>query len=129
MKSEPSTYSYDDLVRDKKTYWDGVRNYQARNNLRAMSVGDLAVIYHSVNEKAAVGIVKIVKAAYQDPTSKEDWSVVDIKPVKKLKSPVTLADMKADTVLGKMALVKQSRLSVCPMTKAEYDRLLKKASS
>jgi len=128
LKTEPTTYSFQDLMRDKKTVWDGVRNFQARNNLRAMKEGDLAVVYESVGPKAAVGVAKIVAEAYQDPKTKENWSAVDIAPVKALKTAVTLDDMKADKILKNMSLVKQSRLSVCPITKEQYERLIEVAS-
>ncbi len=123
MKSEPSTYSFEDLVRDKKTGWDGVRNYQARNNLKAMKKGDLALIYHSMDDKAAVGIAKIVKESYPDPTD-DTWVLVDIAPVKKLKKPVTLAQIKADKRLSDMVLVKSSRLSVQPVRAEEFDLII-----
>ena len=122
MKSEPNTYSWDDLERDKQTFWDGVRNYQARNNMKEMKVGDLALYYHSVNEKQVIGIAKIVKEFYQDPTTDDDaWVVVDIAPVEKFKRTVTLADVKADSRLSQMVLVKNSRLSVQPVRKEEFD--------
>ena len=125
MKSEPGAYSWDDLVRDTRTYWDGVRNYQARNNLKAMKEGDLALYYHSVNEKCVVGIAKIVKEHYQDPTTDDDrWVVVDIVPEKKLKNSVTLAQIKSDERLDNMVLVKSSRLSVQPVRKEEFDIVL-----
>ena len=122
MKSEPGTYSWDDLVNDKSTYWDGVRNYQARNNMKEMKVGDLALYYHSVNEKCSVGIARIIKEFYQDPTTDDDrWVAVDIEPVKKFKTPVTLAAVKADERLSQMVLVNNSRLSVQPVKKEEFD--------
>lgn len=120
MKSEPSTYSWDDLVREKKTSWDGVRNYQARNNLKAMKKGDLAFLYHSMEDKAAVGIIKITKAFYPDPTDQE-WVAVEVAPYKKLKNPVTLAQIKSDKRLKDMVLVKASRLSVQPVQPEEFD--------
>lgn len=123
MKSEPDVYSWDDLVRDKKTVWEGVRNYQARNNLKAMKKGDLAFFYHSNEGKAIVGIAKIVKESYPD-SSDNEWSVVDIAPDKKLKTPVTLAQIKADKRLTDMALVRVSRLSVQPVKKEEFDMVL-----
>jgi predicted RNA-binding protein with PUA-like domain len=123
MKSEPDVYSWDDLVRDKKTVWEGVRNYQARNNLKAMKKGDLAFFYHSNEGKAVVGIAKIVKEFYPDPTDNE-WFVVDIAPEKKFKTPVTLAQIKADKRLQDMALVRVSRLSVQPVKKEEFDMVL-----
>ena len=122
MKSEPGAYSWDDLVRDKRTHWDGVRNFQARNNLKAMKEGDLALYYHSVNEKCVVGIARIVKEYYQDPTTDDErWVVVDIVPEKKLKNPVTLAQIKSDGRLDNMVLVRSSRLSVQPVKKEEFD--------
>lgn len=120
MKTEPSTFSWDDLKRDKKTGWDGVRNYQARNNLKAMKKGDLAFIYHSMEDKAVVGIAKITKEFYPDPTDNE-WVAVEIAPEKKLKKPVTLAQVKADKRLANMALVRVSRLSVQPVKPEEFD--------
>ena len=128
LKTEPSTYSFEELLKDKKTRWDGVRNYQARNNLRAMKVGDLAVIYHSGDGKAAVGLSKVASAPYKDPTSPDDWATIDLKAVKAFKKPVTLAEMKADKLLKAMTLVRNSRLSVSPLTKAEYDLLIKLSS-
>lgn len=126
MKSEPFKYSFDQLLKDKKTLWDGVRNFQARNNLRAMRKGDQAFFYHSNEGKEIVGIVEIVKEAYPDPTAKdEDWSVVDIKPIKKFSSPVTLIDIKSASTLRNMALLKQSRLSVSPVTKSEFEFIYK----
>lgn len=123
MKTEPSTYAWDDLIKDKKTVWDGVRNYQARNNLKAMKKGDLAFIYHSVKEKAVIGIAKIVKGEIPDPKD-ADWVAVEIAPVKKLKNTVTLAQVKADKRLTNMALVRTSRLSVQPVTKEEFDFII-----
>lgn len=124
LKSEPSVYSFDDLIKDGKTCWDGIRNYQARNNLRAMRVGDLAFFYHSNDGKSVVGLGKIVREAYQDPKTRDDWSAVDLAPLEKLKVPVTLEQMKKDVILKNVSLVKQSRLSVCPVTEAEYKRIL-----
>lgn len=125
MKSEPFVYSYDQLVKDKQTFWDGVRNYQARNNLRAMKKGDLAFFYHSNEGLAIVGIVKIVKEAYPDPTAEGDtWSVVDIKPVKRLKNPVTLAMIKDTKSLAKIQLVTNSRLSVQKVEEKEWNTIL-----
>jgi predicted RNA-binding protein with PUA-like domain len=126
LKTEPETYSFNDLLKDKKTKWDGVRNYQARNNIRSMKPGDLAVIYESVGPKAAVGVAKILSEAYQELKSSADWSAVDIGPVKAFQTAVTLSEMKADKVLKNMKLVKQSRLSVCPLTETEFEMLLKK---
>jgi predicted RNA-binding protein with PUA-like domain len=110
-------------VRDKKTGWDGVRNFQARNNLKAMKKGDLTFIYHSMDDKAVVGIAKITKEGYPDPKDK-DWVAVEISPEKKLKRPVTLAEVKADKRLTDMVLVKSSRLSVQPVTAAEFDMIV-----
>lgn len=121
MKSEPFKYSWDQLVADKQTFWDGVRNYGARNNLRDMKKGDLAFFYHSNEGVEIVGIVKIVKEAYQDPTTEDsNWVVVDIKPVKKLKKPVTLAQVKDDPRLATMELVRLGRLSVQKVAPAEW---------
>ena len=125
IKSEPGTYSWSDLERDKETLWDGVRNYQARNNLKAMQVGDLCLYYHSVNEKQVVGVAKVVKTYYPDPTAKEgDWVVVDVVPEQKLKNPVTLAQVKGEERLSEMVLVRNSRLSVQPVKKEEFDVIL-----
>lgn len=123
VKSEPGVYSWDDLVRDKKTTWDGVRNFQARNNLKAMKKGDLAFLYHSNEGKEIVGTVKILKEAYPDPKDK-DWVVVDLGVGKKLKNPVTLAEVKATKKLADMALVRVSRLSVQPVKAEEFDLIL-----
>jgi predicted RNA-binding protein with PUA-like domain len=123
VKSEPGTFSWDDLVRDKKTVWDGVRNFQARNNLKNMKKGDLAFFYHSGEDKAIVGIGKIIKEGYPEPKD-NSWVAVDIAPDKKLKKPVTLAQIKADKRLGNMVLVKASRLSVQPVKAEEFDLIL-----
>lgn len=123
VKSEPSTFSWDDLVRDKKTVWDGVRNFQARNNLKAMKKGDLAFFYHSNEDKAIVGMAKIVKEAYPEPKD-NNWIAVDIAPDKKLKNPVSLAQIKSDKRLADMVLVKSSRLSVQPVKAEEFDMIL-----
>ena len=125
LKSEPDVYSFQDLVKAGKAVWDGVRNYQARNNLRAMKVGDIAFIYHSNIGKEIVGISKVVKSAYQDPKTKEDWSAVDLAPVKALKNPVTLEVLKKDSLLKEIKLVRMSRLSVSPISAKDYDRILK----
>ncbi len=128
MKSEPFKYSWDQLVQDKRTFWDGVRNYGARNNLRAMKKGDLAFFYHSNEGVEIVGIVQIVKEAYPDPTSDDpNWVVVDVKPFQKLKQPVTLASVKAEKKLAEMALVRLGRLSVQPVTPDEWALVLKMA--
>lgn len=126
VKSEPEAYSWDKFREEKKTAWTGVRNFQARNNLRAMKRGDTVLFYHSVSDKQIVGIAKVSTEAYADPTAKEgDWSCVDLVPHKALKTPVTLEQLKADATLKEMALIKQSRLSVTPVTKAQFDRVLK----
>ncbi len=125
VKQEPGTYAWVDFVKDGRTAWTGVRNYQARLNLRAMAVGDRVAYYHSGEGKEVVGIAKVVRAAYPDPTAEEgDWSCVDLAAVRALKTPVTLAFIKADAALREMVLVKNSRLSVMPVTTAQFDRLL-----
>lgn len=125
VKSEPSKYSWDKFVEDKRTYWDGVRNYTARNNLKAMKKGDEVFFYHSQEGLEIVGIANVAKEAYQDPTTDDtNWVVVDLKPVKKMKKPVTLATIKADKRLEGISLVKQGRLSVCPITDEEWDIIL-----
>lgn len=121
VKTEPNTYSWDDLVRDKTTSWTGVRNFQARNNLRAMKVGDEVLVYHSGDEKAIVGIAKVSRAAYADTTAKDgDWSTVDLIAVKALKTPIALANIKKIPQLKQMVLVNNSRLSVQPVSKEEW---------
>ena len=130
LKSEPGTWSWDDQSKVKKEMWDGVRNYQARNNLMKMKKGDLCFFYHSVNEKSIVGIVEIVKESYPDPTDKIGrFVVVDVKAIKKLKNPVTLGKIKQNKKLQNIALVKQSRLSVMPLKKNEWDILIKMSLS
>ena len=125
IKSEPSVYSFDQLVSDGNTSWEGVRNYEARNNLRAMKKGDLLLYYHSNVGKEIVGIAKVARAAYDDPTAAcEDWSTVDVAPVKKLKVPIDLATVKKHPLLSKMALVKKSRISVVPVTEEELALVL-----
>ena len=125
VKQEPEKYPWAQFVRDKGTYWDGVRNYQARNNLRGMKEGDLVLYYHSVSEKAVVGIASVTTEAYPDPTAKEgDWSVVDLKPLKAITEPVTLDQIKTDPKLSEVALIKQSRLSVMPLRVDEFKRIL-----
>jgi predicted RNA-binding protein with PUA-like domain len=123
LKTEPETYSWDNLVNDKNTVWDGVKNFQARNNLKAMKKGDKVFVYHTGTEKAVVGMAKVTKAAYTDPKD-DEWLVVEIAPEKKLKRPVTLAEVKADKKLQAMALVKYARLSVQPVKKEEADRVI-----
>ena len=125
MKSEPFKYSFAQLVRDGQTMWDGVRNFEARNSLRAMAAGDLVLFYHSNDGKAVVGVARIKRAAYADPTApEEDWSVVDFEPVKAVEQLVTLAAMRANPKLEGMALLKKSRLSVSPVTKGEFEVIL-----
>jgi predicted RNA-binding protein with PUA-like domain len=125
IKSEPFKYSWDQFVKDKKTFWDGVRNYAARNNLRSMKKGDLAFFYHSNEGVEIVGIAQVIKEAYQDPTTNETaWVAVDFKPVKKLAKPVSLEMIKADKKLANMALIKQGRLSVQPVTEQEWNHIL-----
>lgn len=127
-KSEPSVYSYDQLVKDKHTVWDGVRNYAARLHLRGMKKGDQVLFYHSNEGTAIVGIAKVAKEAYQDPsTTDEAWVAVDLKPFKKLKKPVTLAQVKADKRLSDMALVRLGRLSVQPVTEGEWKIVMEMA--
>jgi predicted RNA-binding protein with PUA-like domain len=122
IKSEPSVYHFDQLEKDKKTTWDGVRNYAARLHLRAMKKGDLAFFYHSNEGTEIVGIAKIIKEAYQDPsTTDERWVAVDVGPYKKLKKPVSLAAIKAEKKLANMALVRLGRLSVQPVTDEEWE--------
>lgn len=129
VKSEPFKYSWNDFVKDGSTYWDGVRNYQARNNLKAMKKGDLVLFYHSNKGLEVVGISKVTKEHYQDPTTEDErWVVVDLKPVEELKNPVTLKDIKSDKSLKDIALVKQSRLSVMSITKKEFEIIVSKGS-
>jgi predicted RNA-binding protein with PUA-like domain len=126
VKQEPEDYSWDDLVRDKKTAWTGVRNFQARNNLRNMKTGDAVLFYHSGKEKSVVAIAEVAKAAYPDPTADEDsWIAVDIKPVKRLPKPVALTDIRANAKLNNLLLVRQSRLSVMPVSKEDFDEIVK----
>lgn len=119
LKSEPAKYSWAQMVKDRRTHWDGVHNYQAALNMKAMKRGDRAFFYHSNEGKEIVGIAKVVKEAYKDPTSDDDWSVVELAPVKKLAHPVTLAAIKAHKTLRNMALVKRGRISVVPVTEKE----------
>jgi len=128
VKSEPFKYSWEQFVKDKETHWDGVRNYAARLNLRAMKKGDEVLFYHSNEGMEIVGIAKISKESYQDPTTEDDaWVVVDLKPVRKLKKPVTLAQVKADKRLSEMALVRIGRLSVQPVTNDEWKIVMEMA--
>ena len=126
IKSDPFKYSWEEFVSDGSTYWDGVRNYQARNNLHAMRVGDLALYYHSNEGKEVVGVARVKKRAYQDPTTNDErWVVVDVEPIKALTEPVGLAAIKADPKLTEMALVRQGRLSVTPVSAGEFRHVLK----
>jgi predicted RNA-binding protein with PUA-like domain len=128
IKSEPSTYSWDQLVKDKQTFWDGVRNYAARNNLRAMKKGEEVLFYHSNEGVEIVGIAKVAKEAYQDPTTEDKaWLVVDFKPLKKLKKPVTLVQVKADKRLANMDLVRLGRLSVQSVKEEEWNIIMEMA--
>ena len=126
LKSEPDAWSWDNQVKEGASMWDGVRNYQARNNLKEMKKNDLCFFYHSVTERSIVGIVKVVKEYYPDPTDKTDrFVVVDVKAIKKLKNPVSLDQIKENNKLKDIALVKQSRLSVMPLKKTEWDIIIK----
>ncbi len=128
IKSEPSVYSFDQLVRDKQTMWDGVRNYAARNNLKAMKKGEDVFFYHSNEGTEIVGIARVAKTFYQDPgTADPNWVVVDVKPVRKLKQPVTLGQIKAEKKLANMDLVRLGRLSVQAVKEEEWDMILKMA--
>ena len=128
IKSEPFKYSWDQFEKDGQTFWDGVRNYAARNHLKAMKKGDLVFFYHSNEGTEIVGIAKVAKEAYQDQTTDDEaWVVVDFKPYKKLKKPVTLAQVKAEKQLADMALVRLGRLSVQPVTDKEWEIVMKMA--
>jgi len=130
VKSEPFKYPFEKLVKDKRTSWDGVRNFEARNHLRSMKVGDLLLFYHSNEGKEIVGVAKVVRTAYPDPTATEgDWSAVDIAPVKPLAAPVPLATLRDDAKLGDMLIFRRSRLSVVPVTAAEWKRVLELAKT
>ena len=125
VKSEPDAYSWERFVKDKKTMWEGVRNYQARNNMKEMKKDDLVLSYHSVSDKEVVGIARVVKEHYPDPTAGSDrWVVVDLVPETALEQPVTLEMVKADPRLENIALVKQSRLSVMPLKREEFDAIV-----
>jgi predicted RNA-binding protein with PUA-like domain len=128
VKQEPESYSWHDFVKDKGTAWTGVRNFQARNNLKSMKKGDKALFYHSVSDKAVVGVAQVAKEHYPDPTATEgDWVCVDLTPVKPLKRPVTLDEIKSAKALANMVLLKNSRLSVQPVTAAEFEAVLELA--
>jgi predicted RNA-binding protein with PUA-like domain len=130
VKSEPEAYSWSQFWKDGKTAWTGVRNFAARNHLRAMKKGDAVLFYHSGEQKSVVGLARVEKEFYPDSTAEDgDWSCVDLIPVKPLTKPVTLAQIKADKILGEMVLVKQSRLSVSPLTKAQFEKLLRLAGT
>jgi predicted RNA-binding protein with PUA-like domain len=130
VKQEPESYSWSTFVKDGGTAWTGVRNFQARNNLRAMETGDFVLYYHSVSDKQVVGIARVKKKAYPDPTAKDgDWSCVDLAPVKSLQSPVSLETIKSDKALTDLPLVRQGRLSVQPLSKGQFQRILKLAKT
>ncbi|MBS7563630.1 EVE domain-containing protein [Mucilaginibacter sp. Bleaf8] len=129
VKSEPFKYSWEKFNQDGRTFWDGVRNYQARNNLKAMKEGDLVLFYHSNEGKAVVGIAKVVKEFYQDPTTDDtNWVVVDLSPIQGLQKPVTLEQIKADDRLKDISLVRQGRLSVMGLKPEEFDRIVELGS-
>lgn len=130
VKSEPSTYSWQDFLVERGTSWTGVRNYTARNNLRAMQKGDEVLFYHSGEDKAVVGIARVTRTAYADKTAKEgEWSTVDLAPIKPLHRPVALGEIKKNPRLKKMSLVRLSRLSVSPVTAAEFREIVRMASA
>src|SRR2546427_4896518 len=130
VKQEPEAYSWATFLKEKRTAWTGVRNFQARNNLRSMAKGDLVLFYHSVSEKQIVGLARVEKEHYPDPTAKEgDWAAVDIVPVKSLEAPVTLEQLKGDKLLKEMRLLRQSRLSVTPVTEQQFKQILELADS
>jgi predicted RNA-binding protein with PUA-like domain len=124
VKQEPEAYSFDDFLKDRKTDWTGVRNFQARNNLKAMKKGDHVLFYHSVSDKMVVGVAVVSKEAFPDPTD-TDWVAVELKPVEKFARPVPLSEIKDDEILKETPLIKQSRLSVMSLTKKEYDKFIK----
>lgn len=130
VKSEPFKYSWEQFNKDGRTFWDGVRNYQARNNMKAMKEGNLVLFYHSNEGKEVVGIAKVVKEFYQDPTTEDPkWVVVDLVPMETFKKPVTLETIKADEFLQNIALVRQGRLSVMPLKAEEFDRIVELGST
>lgn len=124
VKQEPEAYSFDDFLKDGKTDWTGVRNFQARNNLKSMKKGDHVLFYHSVSDKMVVGLAIVSKEEFPDPTDK-DWVAVELKPVEKFARPIPLSEIKEDSTLKETPLIKQSRLSVMPLAKKEYDRFIK----
>ncbi len=130
IKSDPETYSFERMKKEKKTFWDGVHNYAARNNLKAMKKGDLCFFYESMNgEPSVVGIVQVIKEHYQDPTTTDSWVWVDVQYKEDVKRPVTLKEVKANKKLAQMALVRLSRLSVQPVTKEEWEEVMKMSKS
>lgn len=130
VKSEPEAYSWQQFVQKKEEVWDGVRNYQARNNLNAMKTGDLVLFYHSGGERQVMGIAEVIKESYQDPTTEDErWTSVDLKLVEELPRPVSLKEIKGDNRLQNIALVRQSRLSVMPLLKEEFDVILSLSAS
>jgi predicted RNA-binding protein with PUA-like domain len=125
VKSEPKKYAWEKFLDDKKTFWDGVRNYQARNNLKAMKKDDQVLFYHSNEGLCVVGIAEVIKEFYQDPTTDDkQWVVVDLAPLQSFESPVTLEQIKADSLLANVALIRQSRLSVMPLSADEFNRII-----
>jgi predicted RNA-binding protein with PUA-like domain len=127
VKSEPFKYSWEQFLKDKRTFWDGVRNYQARNNLRAMKKDDTVLFYHSNEGLAVMGIAKVVKESYRDPTTEDpQWAAVDLAPVETFKTPVTLGEMKQDKRLQNIGLIRQAQLSVMPLTKEEFEAIAAK---
>jgi predicted RNA-binding protein with PUA-like domain len=127
VKSEPFKYSWEQFLKDKRTFWDGVRNYQARNNLRAMKKDDTVLFYHSNEGLAVMGIAKVAKESYQDPTTEDpQWAAVDLAPVETFKTPVTLGEMKQDKRLQNIGLIRQAQLSVMPLTKEEFEAIAAK---
>jgi len=129
VKSEPETYSWADFAKERRTKWTGVRNFAARNNLKAMHRGDRVLFYHSVSTKAVVGVAEVAGPAFADPTASEgDWVAVELKALNALPRPIALDEIKAEPLLANMALLKNSRLSVQPVTRAEFDRVLKLAT-
>lgn len=128
VKQEPEAYSFDDFLKDGKTDWTGVRNFQARNNLKAMKKGDNVLFYHSVSDKMIVGLAVVSKEEFPDPTDK-DWVAVELKPVEKFQRPIPLSEIKEDPILKETPLIKQSRLSVMPLSKKEFDKLIKLSKS
>jgi predicted RNA-binding protein with PUA-like domain len=125
VKQEPTAYAWEEFVKDGRTAWTGVRNFQARNHLRAMAVGDRVLYYHSVTGKCVVGIAEVVQASYPDPTADGgDWSCVDLRPLQALQRPVTLEEIKVEPSLAEIGLLRQSRLSVMPLAKSEFEKIV-----